>query len=139
LQQLLFVFVQFVRSPIHWMPRNARPEKPAPQTARLPANGKAANWRLCECKATNQVSSEQRQSAMTDRLETEIETLTPAAIRMRLYRDRRRKELRCVTIEVRETEIDILVQRGLLLGEMRHDPIAVRDALHSFLDQTLNY
>jgi hypothetical protein len=75
---------------------------------------------------------------MTHATPTEVEGLTPAALRMRLYRDRRRKKLRCVTIEVRETEIDALVQRRLLLGEMRHDLIAIRDALHSFLDQTLN-
>jgi hypothetical protein len=75
---------------------------------------------------------------MTDATPTELEGLTPAALRMQLYRDRRRKKLRCVTIEVREIEIDALVQRRLLLGEMRHDLIAIRDALHSFLDQTLN-
>jgi hypothetical protein len=74
---------------------------------------------------------------MTDDAESEIETLTPAAIRMRLYRDRRRKELRCVTIELRETEIDWLIRRGLLNSEMRNDLIAVRDALHQFLERTL--
>jgi hypothetical protein len=70
-------------------------------------------------------------------LETKVEGLTPAAVRMRLYRDRRRKELRCVTIELRETEIDWLIRRGLLNLEMRNDPIAVRDAMHEFLEQTL--
>jgi hypothetical protein len=34
---------------------------------------------------------------MTDGAESGIATLTPAAERMRLYRDRRRKKLRCVT------------------------------------------
>jgi hypothetical protein len=62
---------------------------------------------------------------------------SPAAVRMRLYRDRRRKELRCVTIELRETEIDRLIRRRLLNPEMRNDLIAVRDALHQFLDQAL--
>ena len=74
---------------------------------------------------------------MTDGIETEVEGLTPAAMRMRLYRDRRRKELRCVTIELRETEIDRLIRRGLLNSEMRNDLIAVRHALHEFLEQTL--
>ena len=75
---------------------------------------------------------------MTDRPEAESGQLTPAAERMRLYRDRRRKKLRCLTIELRETEIDLLIRNGLLNPEMRNDLIAVRHALHAFLDRTLN-
>jgi hypothetical protein len=62
-----------------------------------------------------------------------------ATERMRRYRDRRRKKLRCVsvTIELRETEIDWLIRRRLLNPEMRNDLIAVRHALHEFLEQTL--
>jgi hypothetical protein len=63
---------------------------------------------------------------------------SPAALRMRLHRERRHKNLRSLTIELRETEIDQLVRRGLLNGEMRGDLLAVRDALHMFLDQILN-
>jgi hypothetical protein len=36
---------------------------------------------------------------------------SPAAARMRLHRDRRRRGLRCLTIELRETEIDVLIGR----------------------------
>jgi hypothetical protein len=75
---------------------------------------------------------------MTGGPQTDIEALTPAAMRMRLYRNRRRKKLRCLTIEIRETEIDWLIRGGLLNSEMRNNLMAVRDALHSFLDQTLN-
>jgi hypothetical protein len=75
---------------------------------------------------------------MTDGPKAESEELTPAAERMRLYRDRRRKKLRCLTIELRETEIDLLIRNGLLNPEMRNDLIAVRHALHAFLDRTLN-
>jgi len=75
---------------------------------------------------------------MTDATLTEVEVLTPAALRMRLYRDRRRKRLRCLTIELRETEIDTLVQRGLLSREMRNDLTAIRAAFYGFLDETLN-
>jgi hypothetical protein len=39
---------------------------------------------------------------------------------MRLYRDRRRKKLRCLTIELRETEIDTLVRKGLLRPDTRN-------------------
>ena len=74
---------------------------------------------------------------MTDDAETEIAELTPAAMRMRLYRDRRRKELRCVTIELRETEIEALIRKGILAREMRNDTIAIREALYAHFDRTL--
>ena len=61
-----------------------------------------------------------------------------AAERMRLHRERRRMGLRCLTIQVFETEIDRLIRNGFLNWEMRNDQIAIRDALHSFLDETLN-
>ena len=62
---------------------------------------------------------------------------SPAAARMRLHRQRRRQGLRCLTIELRETEIDVLIGKGLLHSEMRHDPYAVCAALYAHLDQTL--
>ena len=60
-----------------------------------------------------------------------------AAERMRLHRERRRDGLRCLTIELRETEIDTLVRMGLLRGEMRNDPVSIIKALYARLDQTL--
>jgi len=39
---------------------------------------------------------------------------SPAAERMRLYRERRRRGLRCLVIELRETEVDALIRGGLL-------------------------
>ena len=63
-------------------------------------------------------------------------TLT-AAERMRRHRDRRRQGLRCLIIELRETEIDVLVGKGLLSSEMRDDSHVVRQALYAHLDQTL--
>jgi hypothetical protein len=60
-----------------------------------------------------------------------------AAVRMRRHRERRRNGLRCLMIELRETEVDALVRRGLLHNETRNDPYAVSDALYSFLDTTL--
>jgi hypothetical protein len=88
-------------------------------------------------RATNQVI-QRRQSTMTQGLEAKVEGLTPAAIRMRLYRDRRRKNLRCVTVELRETEIDWLIRRGLLNRQKRNDPIALKQALYAFFDHTLS-
>jgi hypothetical protein len=60
-----------------------------------------------------------------------------AAERMRLHRERRRLGLRCVTIELRATEIDALIRRGLLRGEMRNDANAVTEALYAHFDRTL--
>ena len=60
-----------------------------------------------------------------------------AAERMRLHRERRRNGMRCLTIELRETEIDALIREGLLKPETRNDPSAVSDALYAFLDGTL--
>jgi hypothetical protein len=74
---------------------------------------------------------------MTD-LETKVEGLTPAAARMRRYRQRRRDKFRCVTLELHDAEVDFLVYKGLLSEEMRNDVAAIQNALYSFLDQTLN-
>ncbi len=63
---------------------------------------------------------------------------SPAAERMRRHRERRREGLRCVTIELRETEIDTLVQKGLLNADTRNDERAVRQALYQYFDSTLN-
>jgi hypothetical protein len=62
---------------------------------------------------------------------------SPAAARMRLHRDRRRRGLRCLTIELREREIDVLIGKGLLNSETRNDPGAVCEALYAHLEQTL--
>jgi hypothetical protein len=63
---------------------------------------------------------------------------SPAAERMRLHRERRRDGVRCVMIELRETEIDVLVQKGLLNADTRNDARAVREALYQHFDSTLN-
>jgi hypothetical protein len=60
-----------------------------------------------------------------------------AAERMRRHRERRRDGLRCLIIELRETEIDALIYKGLLKPDTRNDPSAVSDALYAFLDRTL--
>jgi hypothetical protein len=63
---------------------------------------------------------------------------SPAAERMRRHRERRREGLRCVTIELRETEIDSLVQKGLLNADARNNTRAVHEALYQYFDSTLN-
>ena len=64
-------------------------------------------------------------------------TLSAAAERMRAHRERRRKGLRCFTLEIRAREIDVLVQRGLLSADARNDPYDVKMALYRHLDETL--
>jgi hypothetical protein len=58
-----------------------------------------------------------------------------AAERMRLHRERRRKGLRCLTIEIRETEIDALIGKKAVA---RNDQDAIRDALYAHLERTLD-
>ena len=40
-------------------------------------------------------------------------------------------------IELRETEIDALIRKGLLKGDMRNDASAIIDALYAHLDQSI--
>ena len=62
-------------------------------------------------------------------------TRTAASERMRRHRQRRRDGLRCLVIELRETEIDDLIRKGLLKSETRNNAI---DALYAHLDNTLD-
>ena len=68
---------------------------------------------------------------------TEPATGTAAAQRMRRHRQRRCDGLRCLVIELRETEIDELICKGLLKPETRNDTSAIIDALYAHLDHTL--
>jgi len=69
---------------------------------------------------------------------TEIDAIREAtAIRVRLHRERRRRGLRCLMIEIRDREIDALVRHGLLDGAQRDDTTAIRAAFHRYLDHTL--
>jgi hypothetical protein len=64
-------------------------------------------------------------------------TRSAAAERMRLHRERQRQGLRCLMIELRETEIDTLIRRGMLKADARNDPDAVCKALYAHLESTL--
>ena len=61
-----------------------------------------------------------------------------AALRMRRYRERRRDGLRCMTIELRETEICALIREGLLNNDARNDLSSIKRAFYAFLDRTLD-
>jgi hypothetical protein len=60
-----------------------------------------------------------------------------AAERMRRHRERRRDRLRCLTIEIRTTEIDALARNGFLKADARNDPYSIEMALYEFLERTL--
>ena len=60
-----------------------------------------------------------------------------AANRMRAHRQRRRDGLRCIVVQLRETEIDELIRRKLLQADARNDVYAIREALHAHFDRTL--
>ena len=54
-----------------------------------------------------------------------------SAARMHAHRQRRRDGLRCLTIELRETEIDALLGRK---ADLSNDQDAIRDALYAHLE-----
>ena len=63
--------------------------------------------------------------------------VSAAAERMRVLRQRRKEALRCLTIELRETEVDVLIRRGLLEADARNDRLAVMNSLHAHLEKSL--
>jgi hypothetical protein len=60
-----------------------------------------------------------------------------SAARMRRHRERQRQHLRCLTIELKEGEIEGLIQRGWLARDRRTDGPAIRTALYHYLDDNL--
>ena len=56
---------------------------------------------------------------------------------MRRHRERRREGLRCLWVELHETELDALVRKGLLEPQSRNDENAIADALYAHLQRTL--
>jgi hypothetical protein len=60
--------------------------------------------------------------------------VSAAAERMRRHRQRRRQGIRSLQVLLRETEVDLLVETGLLEERSRNDPNAVIHALHHILD-----
>jgi hypothetical protein len=63
--------------------------------------------------------------------------ISAAAERLRRQRQRRRDGLRCLRVELRETEIDALIRMQLLKSEMRNNARAVTAALYAYLDRAL--
>lgn len=64
-------------------------------------------------------------------------TRSPGAQRMQRNRERRRKRLRSITVDLHETEVDVLIRRGWLAADSRCDNAAVVRALYCFFDEAL--
>ena len=66
-----------------------------------------------------------------------LPSIRPSAERMRRHRERRRRGLRCLTIELSDMEIEALIRMGLLRSETRNSPRAISDALYEHFERTL--
>jgi hypothetical protein len=64
-------------------------------------------------------------------------SISGAAQRMRRSRQRRRDGLRSLRIELRETEVDALIESGFLDVRNRNDSSAVIHALYKFFEDIL--
>jgi hypothetical protein len=64
-------------------------------------------------------------------------SISGAAQRMRRSRQRRQDGLRSLRIELHETEVDALIEAGILEPVNRNEPNAVTDAVHQLLDRVL--
>ena len=62
-------------------------------------------------------------------------SLTSAAERMRRYRERRRRGLSCIKVQLRRSEVDALIACKLLEPTEREDRRALAAALHRWLDR----
>jgi hypothetical protein len=62
--------------------------------------------------------------------------ISSAADRMRTHRRRRRLGLRCVMVQLRNSEIDVLIRRGWLSPDSPNDRAAISRALHAFFDRS---
>jgi hypothetical protein len=58
---------------------------------------------------------------------------SPTAERMRRHRERRRKGLRYFRVELRVTQIEMLVAKGYLDHTVRDDPDALQRAIDVFI------
>jgi hypothetical protein len=61
-----------------------------------------------------------------------------AAERMARYRERRKAGMRCLTLEIRNSEISALIRRGLLDSNKSNDRVAIKTAIYAYFEQTLD-
>ena len=61
-----------------------------------------------------------------------------AAERMARYRERRKAGMRCLTLEIRNSEISALIRRGLLDSNKSNDRAAIKAAIYAYFEQSLD-
>jgi hypothetical protein len=61
-------------------------------------------------------------------------SISPSAARMRRHRQRKREGMRSLQIELRETDVDALIESGFLDERSRDDANAIIRALYKFFD-----
>ena len=71
-------------------------------------------------------------------MDSKLPSSSNAAARMRRYRKRRRNGLRCVCLDLHETEVDALIERGLLQKQHRERVKAIELALLILIGEVLN-
>jgi hypothetical protein len=59
------------------------------------------------------------------------------ALRQQIYRQRKKRGLQCIQVEIRQSEIQTLVNRGLLAATDVSSAEAIRMALYTHFDRTL--
>jgi hypothetical protein len=64
--------------------------------------------------------------------------MSKSAERMRIHRQRLKRGLKCVTVELRTSEIKELIRRGLITEATATSTEAIRKALYAFLDRNLS-
>jgi hypothetical protein len=64
-------------------------------------------------------------------------SISPSAARMRRHRQRKREGMRSLQIELRETDVDALIESGFLDERSRDDANAIIRALYKFFDDIL--
>jgi len=64
--------------------------------------------------------------------------MSTSAERMRTHRQRLQRGLKCVTIELRTSEIKELIRRGFVTEGIETSTEAIRKGLYSFLDHNLS-
>jgi hypothetical protein len=78
------------------------------------------------------------QPQATTETTTALAKRSAAAERLRRHRERRSLGLRCLTIQLHETEIAALIREGFLKIETRNDPDAICAALYELFDCALD-
>jgi hypothetical protein len=74
------------------------------------------------------------EEGLTMQATTEPTNRSPAAERMRFHRERKKSGMRCVMIELRETEINALIRKGFLEPDARNNRSAIVDAIYAYFD-----